>query len=483
MTRDFEKVLVSPDTTLREVLEVVDRSGLGVALVVNQQRQLLGLATDGDLRRAILNSNGLETPVSQIMNVEPLTAPAGTSTEAVFEMMDYVIRHVPVVDSTKKVCDLVCYAELSKKIPFAVPHIGEQEENEVAETVRSTWLTMGPRVKAFEEQVASYVGAKHAIAVSSGTAALDVALKVLGISPGEEIIVPAFTYIATANAVLYQHAVPVFAEIDPRTFNIDPDDVARKITAKTRCIVSIDYGGQSADYDALRNIADEHGIYLVQDGAHSIGAEYKGRRLCNFGAINTISFHAAKVVTSVEGGMVITDDDNFARLARIIRNQGEDPVQKYYHVLLGHNYRMTDLHAAVGLKQFARLPNLLQKRKEIAASYTEQLKQLEGDVTVPYVEPWNKHAWFFYGILIENRDEVVRYLKSKGIDTRIAWPLPVNKQPLYMATHGNMRYPAAEEVSRRILNLPLYPEMKEEERAYVLIHLKDAIAKTASVKA
>jgi len=144
LTRDFEKVLVSPDTTLREVLEVVDRSGLGVALVVNQQRQLLGLATDGDLRRAILNSNGLETPVSQIMNVEPLTAPAGTSTEAVFEMMDYVIRHVPVVDSTKKVCDLVCYAELSKKIPFAVPHIGEQEENEVAETVRSTWLTMGP---------------------------------------------------------------------------------------------------------------------------------------------------------------------------------------------------------------------------------------------------------------------------------------------------------------------------------------------------
>jgi len=274
------------------------------------------------------------------------------------------------VDSTKKECDLHCYADLSKKIPFAVPNIGEEEESEVAETVRSTWLTMGPRVKGFEDQVASYVGAKHAIAVSSGTAELDVALKVLGIRPGDEVILPAFTYIATANAVLYQHAVPVFADIDRHTFNIDPEDVAGRITPRTRCIISIDYGGQSADYDALKKIADKEGIYLLQDGAHSIGAEYKGKRLCNFGAINTISFHAAKVVTSVEGGMVVTDDDNFARAARIIRNQGEDPKHKYHHVLLGHNYRMTDLHAAVGLKQFARLSDL------ISAVFLRQLRAL-----------------------------------------------------------------------------------------------------------
>jgi perosamine synthetase len=338
-------------------------------------------------------------------------------------------------------------------------------------------------VKAFEEGVASFLGAKHAIAVSSGTAALDVALKVLGIQPGDEIIVPAFTYIATANAVLYQHAVPVFADVDPRTFNLDPADVARQITPKTKCVISIDYGGQSTDYDALRRVLDEHGIRLLQDGAHSLGAEYKGRRLCTFGAINTISFHAAKVVTSIEGGMIITDDDEFARVSRMIRNQGEDPDRKYHHVVLGHNYRMTDLHGAIGLRQFGKLSELLRRRNALAEYYTRKLSALGSHVTVPHVEPWNKHAWFFYTILVDNRDEVVRYLKTKAIDTRIAWPLPVNKQPIYLPTHGHLHYPVAEMVSSRVLTLPLYPDMKDQDIDYVLVHLEDAIARSTGVEA
>lgn len=476
MARQFETVLVAPDANLRKVLETIDKTGLGVALVVNRDGQLLGLATDGDVRRALLNGHGLETPVTTIMNAKPVTAKKGTPREEIFGLFEYEIRHVPVVDEAGKVCDLLCFNELSKKIPWALPYIGTEEETEVADTVRSTWITMGPKVERLEREVASYVGAKHAIAVSNGTAALDVALKMLGIRPGDEVILPALTYIATANAVLYQHATPVLADVEAETFNLDPRDVARRITPKTRAILAIDYGGQSADWDALTRIAADAGVHLIEDGAQSIGAEYKGKALGSFGVVSTISFHAAKVITSVEGGMVLTDDAELAARARIIRNQGEDPVKKYYHVLLGHNYRMTDLHAAIGLVQFGKLARVLRRRAEIAAFYTAQFADFADRIALPRVRPGNKHAWFFYAIRIANRDEIARYLKSKGIDTRIAWPLAIHRQPVYQEMLVGTHCPVADEIAGTVLNLPMYYDMTDEELRYVVIHVKDAVS-------
>jgi perosamine synthetase len=475
LAQQFETALIPSHANLRTALKSIDNSGLGVALIVDENRTLLGLVTDGDLRRAILDGRGLESLVRQVMNPDPITAREGTPEEQIFGMMNYKIRHVPVVDGAKRVRDLVCFGDVSKKIPWALPYIGKEEEDEVTDSIRSSWVTMGPKVKKLEHEVAEYVGVKHGVAVSNGTAALDVALKILGIAPGDEVIVPAFTYIATANAVLYQHATPVLADIEPRTFNIDPNDVIKRITPRTKCIISIDYGGQSADYDALTEISEKYGLYLVQDGAESLGGEYKGRKLCSFGAISTVSFHAAKVITSVEGGMVLTDDDELADRARIVRNQGEDPVKKYYHTMLGHNYRMTDIHAAIGLAQFSRLDDVLLKRSEIANYYTEELRELEGAVALPYVDPENKHAWFFYPILVENREGIAEYMKAKGIDTRIAWPLPIHMQPVYKAMLGEVRYPVAEQIASTVLNLPLYYKMTEEEMKYVIIHLKDAI--------
>jgi len=479
LNRQLERVLVLPEASLRQALSLIDKSGLGVALVVDGERQLLGLVTDGDLRRAILNGHTLDEPVRTVMTADPVTADEGVPRELVFGLMNFKIRHVPVVNDRRQVCDLVCFGELSKKIPWAVPCIGSEEENEVADTIRSTWVTMGPKVSRLEREMAAYVGAKYAVAVSSGTAALDVALKALNIGPGDEVIVPALTYIATANAVLYQHATPVLADVDPTTFNLDPEDVRRRITSRTKCIMPIDYGGQSADYDALGQIAREHRLALVEDGAHSLGGEYKGRRLCSFGVMSTVSFHAAKVITSVEGGMVLTDDEKLADLARVLRNQGEDPVNKYHHAVLGHNYRMTDLHAAVGLAQFRRLSEVLRRRAEIADFYTKRLAELEGKLMLPAVVPERRHAWFFYPVLLHKRDEVVGYLKEKGIDTRIAWPLPIHKQPLYRPFFEGARFPVAERIAASVLNLPLYYEMSEEEAQYVVIHFKDAIVRVA----
>ena len=361
------------------------------------------------------------------------------------------------------------------RIPWAMPYIGEEELDEVVDSIRSTWVTMGPKVKKLEEGLSSYIGVKHAIAVNSGTAALDVALKAIDVQPGDEVIIPAMTYIATANAVLYQHAKPVLADIDPRTYTIDPEDVLRRITSRTKCIMPIDYGGQGADYDALMTIADGHNIHLVVDGAASLGGEYKGKKLCSFGEIATTSFHAAKVMASIEGGMVFTNDEELDRRSRIIRNQGEDPQKKYYHTLLGHNYRMTDLHAAIGLAQFRRLSSMLNKRERLAEYYSKNLQDCTSAIKLPYVVPHNKHAWFLYPILVNNCDEVEMYLRSKGIDTRRSWPLPIHKQPIYRDILGNASYPIAEEISQRILNLPMYYAMTQEEQDYVIEHLKHAV--------
>lgn len=360
-------------------------------------------------------------------------------------------------------------------IPWAMPYIGKEELDEVVDTIKSTWVTMGPKVKRLESEISGYIGVKHGIAVSSGTAALDVALKMISIQPGDEVIIPAMTYIATANAVLYQHAKPVLADIDPNTYTIDPEDVSKKITNKTKCIMPIDYGGQGADYDALMRITEEQGVHLVVDGAESIGGEYKGRKLCSFGEISTTSFHAAKIITSIEGGMVFTNDDDLANRARIIRNQGEDPKEKYYHTLLGHNYRMTDLHAAIGLAQFRRLDDIIKKRSGIAEYYSQNLQEYADVIKLPYVAPYNKHAWWVYPILVNNCDTVEGYLNSKGIDARRLWPLPIHKQPIYRDVFNNASYPVAEEVSQRIISLPMYYAMTQEEQDYVIKHLKDAV--------
>jgi len=475
MAVQLDKVFIPPHATLKAVLQTIDDNSLGIALVVDENNRLMGLVTDGDLRRAILNGNTLDSAVQKVMNANPVTASSSTPREQVISLMDSKIRHIPLLDNDGKVSDLVSFGELSKNIPWAVPYIGAAEEAELTHSLRTSWVTMGPKVQKLERNIADYVGVKHGIAVSNGTAALDVALKLLGIGPGDEVIVPALTYIATANAVLYQHATPVLADIDEATFNIDPKEVEKKITPRTKCVMAIDYGGQSSDYERLVEITNKQNIALIEDGAQSLGGQYRGRNLCSFGAISTVSFHAAKVITSVEGGMVLTNDQQFADMARIIRNQGEDPKNKYHHVVLGHNYRMTDLHAGIGLAQFQKLDDILKKRSLIADYYTRELSRLDVNIGLPRVKTGNKHAWFFYSVRVEARDQVVKYLSEKGVDTRIAWPLPIHQQPLYQKYFMNERYPVAEQVAGSILSLPLYYEMTEEELRYVVFHLKSVL--------
>lgn len=360
-------------------------------------------------------------------------------------------------------------------VPWALPHIGDKEYEEVSDCVESTWVTEGARVEKFEERLSEYVGVDHAIAVNSGTAALDVALKAIGIEPDDEVIVPAMTYIATANSVSYQHADPVLVDIDPVTYNIDPGKIEENITDNTAALLPIDYGGQCADYDRLGDIASKHDLALIGDCAESLSASRNGKMAGSHADISITSFHAAKLMTSVEGGMVFTDDEDLAERARIIHNQGEDPDEKYRHPVVGHNYRMSDLHASVGLAQFERLDEIVEQRQFIADYYNEHLSDLDGQIKRPTVPPANDHAWFLYSILVENRDDVQDYLENEGIGTRATWPYAVHQQPAYEDQFSSENYPVAERFADQVLSLPMYHDMGEDELEYVIEKVHEAV--------
>ena len=361
------------------------------------------------------------------------------------------------------------------RIEWCKFYMDDDEKKNVMEVLNSGWLSTGPKVKEFEEIMAKYVGAKHAIAVSNGTAALDIALKILNIQPNDEVIIPAMTYIATAHAVCYQGAIPVCADIDPKTFNIDPKDIERKITSKTKCVIPIDYAGQGADYDAIIKIAKKHKLYVVEDGAPGLFGKYKGKALCSMGDIATTSFHTAKIISTIEGGMIFTDNDEYNRLARIIRWQGEDPYRKYYHPRLGFNHRMTDLSAAIGLAQVSkgRVKNVLASRKNGAEYYISKLKGVK-NITLPYVSKNCTHSWFLFPILIPHRDEVNDILLKNGIKANISWPMTVYRQESYKKFKRSS-YPIAERVTNEILCLPLFYQITKLEQDYVVENLIEAI--------
>ncbi|MBP1467046.1 DegT/DnrJ/EryC1/StrS aminotransferase family protein [Candidatus Chloroploca sp. M-50] len=359
------------------------------------------------------------------------------------------------------------------RIPWARPAFGEAEIASAVAALHSNWLTMGPRVAAFEQQLAALAGRRYAVAVSSGTAALDLALAALGIGPGDEVIVPAMAYIAAPNAVSYQGARLVLADVDPKTWTLDPADVVRRITPATRAMLSLDYGGAPAHHEALTTLAEAHGLALVVDAAESLGACFKQRQTVAYGQVAITSFHMVKILTSIEGGMIFTDDQALAERVRLLRNQGEDPQQKYCHLAIGNNYRLSDLHAAIGLAQIPQLEARLTERARLAARYQAHLAHLP--IQLPCLLPGATSTWFLYSVLVPNRDDVQAALASCGIETRVSWPLPVHRQPCYQALVSCSRFPVAEHMAAHVLSLPLYVGMRDDEQDEVCAALEDAL--------
>jgi dTDP-4-amino-4,6-dideoxygalactose transaminase len=365
---------------------------------------------------------------------------------------------------------------MSQKIPWAQPEIDEKEIKQVLDSFEADWLTMGPKVKKFEQVMADYVGASQAIAVNNGTVALDLALKSMGIGPGDEVIVPAMTYFSTASAVSYQHAFPVFVDIEPTSFNLDPNKVEEALSPKCKAIIFIDYGGNPADIEGLKEVADKHNLLLLQDAAQSLGGIYQTKALGAQTPISTMSFHMAKVMTTIEGGMIFTHSETVAEELRIRRNQGESA--KYIHSHLGTNARMTDLCAAIGLAQFEKLPRMLKERQRIARLYDSHFEGHEKVEITSCQRPDSINAYFFYPVLVDSRDGVVDKLKAKGIDTRIAYPMPLYEQDLYCKGRGSrkMQCPVAEKFTSKVINLPIFPSLRDDQINLIASELLKAVS-------
>jgi perosamine synthetase len=377
-------------------------------------------------------------------------------------------------------------------IPYGRQYIDEDDIRAVVEVLRSDWLTTGPKVAKFEQAFAAFVGTEKAVSVSSGTAALHTAVFSIGIGPGDEVIIPSMTFAATANCVVFQGGIPIFADVDPDTLLLDPKDVEAKITPRTKAIITVDYAGQPCDYDALQALADEHGLALVADACHSLGGKYKERLVGSLADLSVFSFHPVKHITTGEGGMITTDKDYIANRMRLFRNHGittdhrqrDEQGSWFYEMIdLGYNYRITDFQCALGLNQLKKLSGRLSRRQDIALQYDEAF------LTVPAIESLKvrthlSHAYHLYVIQLRleilkcDRGVIFSALRKKGIGVNVHY-IPVHTHPFFRKRFGTKPgdCPIAESAYERLLTLPLFPNMSSQDIDKVIRTVSETINK------
>jgi dTDP-4-amino-4,6-dideoxygalactose transaminase len=376
-------------------------------------------------------------------------------------------------------------------IPIAKPMIGSEEINAVAETMESGGLAQGPRVQAFEERFADYIGVSHAVATSSGTAGLHLALLVHGIGAGDEVVTTPFSFIATANAVLFTGARPVFADIG-EDYNIDPEETLQAITPKTKAVLPVHLYGCPAGMKAIREIAEDHNLAIIEDACQAHGATYDGKKVGSFGT-GVFSFYPTKNMTTGEGGMITTDDPEIAKRARMLRDHGSS--KRYVHEMLGYNLRMTDMGAAIGLVQLTKLDDFNSGRRMNAAHLTGELKHVLGIITPDDVPG---HVFHQYTMRVSGgdggrgiagdgdggvtRDDLVAYLGEKGVGTGVYYPIPIHKQPLYRKLGFEDSLPVSERFADEVLSLPVHPAVSEADLAYIIKTIKEYFENRVEVK-
>jgi perosamine synthetase len=369
------------------------------------------------------------------------------------------------------------------KIPLSKPWITEGDIKAVEEVLRTSYLSLGPKLPEFEKRLAEIANTKYAVAVNSGTSALHLIIRSLGIKDGDEVITTPFSFIASSNCILFEGAKPVFVDIRKDTYNIDPGLIEGKITEKTRAILGVDVFGQPAEWDKIEKIAKKHNLDVIEDSCEAIGSEYKGKPAGSFGVAGAFAFYPNKAVTTCEGGAVVTDDENIYKLSRSMRNQGRGEDETWlYHTRLGYNYRISDINCALGISQLNRLDKIIEMRNTIAKIYSEQLSEIDKVIT-PYISlEVTKMSWFVYVIRLKDnfderkRDIIIDKLGKRGIETRNYFEA-IHLQPFYVEQFGFKEgdFPVTEFVSERTIALPFFTTMTEEEIDYVVNNLKEVI--------
>jgi len=373
-----------------------------------------------------------------------------------------------------------------KFIPYGHQYINKEDIEEVVKILKSDWITTGPKVKEFEDALCKYIGCKYAVAVNSGTSALDIAVQSLDLPKGSEIITTPFTFVATSNSILYNNCKPVFADICKDTRNINPDEIRKKITKKTRAISYVDYAGQPCDVDEINEIAKEHNLYLIEDASHALGAEYKNIKIGNFADLTIFSFHPVKHITTGEGGVITTNNKELYEKLKMLRNHGinkdaedrygKDATYAYDMKYLGRNYRITDFQCALGISQLKKLDKFIGRRQYLANLYNKLLKNLDF-IEIPIIKENVKHVWHIYTILLNeniNRDRFFKYMRERNIGVNVHY-IPVYKHSYYVKnfSFNPKDFPVTENVFKRIITLPLYPELGDTEIEYICDKIKE----------
>jgi len=378
----------------------------------------------------------------------------------------------------------------NSQIPLSNADITDLETNAVLEVLNSKRLALGPKLSEFETKMAEYTGRKYALAVNSGTSALHLLIRALGLKPGDEVITTPFSFVSSANCILFEGATPVFVDIDENSLNIDPEKIEAAITPNTKAMVIVDIFGNPADWDKILQIAQKYNLKVIEDSCEAIGSEYKGIKCGKFGDAATFAFYPNKQITTCgEGGMIVTDDENIANLARSMHNQGRAVENGAWleHVRLGYNYRMNETQAAMGIVQLSRINEIIEKRNKVADQYNKLLRHVPG-IIIPYIESSNKISWFVYVVTLnkkytrQDRDLILNKLNEQGIGCSNYFQC-IHLQPFYKSqfNYNHSTFPIAESVSDRTIALPFFNDLTNEQIVQVVDALKSAVKTTQTI--
>jgi perosamine synthetase len=471
-------MLISCDENLLSALEVIEKNSHGICFVVDELK-LVGLLTDGDIRRALINGSDVKDSVTSVMQKNYVFLKVGASLKEIQSLLSDDIKYIPIINLSGEIVDYASYAKYHQ-IPLVKPKFNGNELEYVTECISTGWISsQGKFVSKFENSFAGYINAKYAVAVSNGTVGLDLALMALGVGPGDEVIVPDLTFAATINAVLHVGATPVIVDVDPVSLCINIADCYEFASDRLKAIIPVHLYGDSADISKLLNFCREKNVFLIEDCAEAVGTRYNNECLGSFGDASVFSFFGNKTMTTGEGGMVLFKNEDVANRAKILRDHGMSPNRRYWHDMVGYNYRLTNIQAAIGVAQLERLDEFILGKRSNANLYNEILKTFE-EIHLPVERSDVFHTYWLYTILLPkrlngHRDRIIQKLIEAGIEARPIF-YPLHQMPIYSKYKKvGQGFTYSTDASSRGISLPSYPHMTEYEILKVTRALLTAI--------
>ena len=471
-----EPLIISQNATILEALRIIDENALGVAFAVDEQLKLVGVITDGDIRRALLKNTGLEQIIADAMTKNFVSLAHTSTTKTINRKLKGKIRIIPLVDQSGVPVDYVTQYR-HHRIPIAEPILADKELEYVTECIKSGWVSsQGKFCTEFEKSFSDYIGVENGVLVTSGTTALHLSLLALGVGPGDEVIVPDLTFAASAATVIHAGATPVLVDVERDSWCLDPAAMEKAITKNTKAVMPVHLYGQPADMNEIAAIARHHNLFVVEDAAEALGATYDGKNVGNLGDAAAFSFFGNKLITTGEGGIALFRNPEHAERARMLRDHGMDPEKKYWHLEAGFNYRMTNLQAALGLAQLEKIDEIIRQKNRINDLYRSELKdctfvELQHEFGDRTSICWTFSMLLDEGLIEGGRDEVIKKLLANGIEARPIF-YPLHQMPPYQSERGDKSYRNSIAISKKGISLPSAISLTSDEVYHVVSTIK-----------